>query len=139
MSSQEEDKIQLLEYVARELFIHKDLTVKEAFSQAQEFVDTQYDVEWRETKALVATCLVRYIVTEHNSMYGHCRTDIDIACTSVDGFKVMHERYKGRVGCSLNDFVEDKAREQLNEILKKNKARVGNIRLLQVDSFKGDF
>ena len=130
---------QSIDELARELYIHKDIAPKKAFDMAQEFVDLQYNTEYRNIRTMSQTIQVRYIVERHSSVYGDGPTELHIACTDIKGFKVLHPRSKDISGIEIPTLVESKAREQLDELLKKDGQRAGRINVREVNSFYGDF
>lgn len=138
-TTNEEQKLQLLEHMARELFIHKDVTPKQAFDMAQAFVDVQYDPDYRNIITMNQAIYVRYIVERHNSVYGNNRIELHIACTDIKDFKVINvKRYSG-TNLGIPTHVESEARKQIDELLKKDGQRAGIINVREVNSFNGDF
>lgn len=140
MTDEEKDKIHLLENMAQELFIHKDVTPKQAFDMAQEFMDLQHNTDYSSIRTMSQTIQVRYTVERFTAVHGNDRIELHIACTDIKGFEVIHIR-KGRnqLPSNLEELVEELARNQLDELLKKDGQRAGRINTREVSSFNGDF
>ena len=126
--------------LARELYIHKDIAPKQAFDMAQEFMDLQHNTDYRSIRTMSQTIQVRYTVERFTAVHGNDRIELHIACTDIKGFEVIHIR-KGRnqLPSNLEELVEELARNQLDELLKKDGQRAGRINTREVSSFNGDF
>lgn len=130
-----EDKEQKLFDLARDIFIHNKIEPSEAYKRASAFIEYEYD----GIRTINQTYQVRYTVESTKGVYTLEHPIVNIACTDIKGFKVMHERYKDRNNSAIPSWVEVKAREQIDKLLLEAKARAGLINVREVNSFNGDF
>ena len=135
-----DDKQHSIDQLAIDLYVNKDITPKQAFDMAQAFVDLQYDTEYRSIRTISRPMYVRYIVQRHTIVSGNHAIEINIACTDIKGFKVIHiRRRESQLPKNLEGFVEEQARNQLDELLYAEGKRAGVINTREVNSFNGDF
>lgn len=130
-----EDKEQKVFELARDIFIHNKIEPSEAYKRASAFIEYEYD----GIRTINQTYQVRYTVESTNGVYTLDHPIINIACTDINGFKVIRERHKSRNAASLPALVEAIAREQIDRLLLADKARAGLINVREVNSFNGDF
>ena len=130
------DKEQQIFDLARELYIYNrgNFDPKKAYEQATAFLSYTHD----GMRTIGQNYYVRYTVEHTNGVYTLDNPIIHIACTNIKGFNVIRTTYKGSA-TMMQQFVEEKARQQIDDLLIKDNARAGLIKCNQVSSFNGDF
>jgi len=134
--SDADNKAHLIEHMARELFIHQDLTPEGAFNRAKEFVEYQYNEAQYQLKPLNQVINVKYLVEETTHVNGWGPINLYIRCEEIKGFEdIVITKFKGPM-LGIAEVVEQAARKQLDLLLQKDGQRAGRMKAHKVRDLK---